>query len=147
MIYPFDGKFNSTGDAFASEGILMIAPGKPIQIACDDQYRVTISSNIQSFQYIIRHFPSDGAGGFLDGQVLAMGSNSNPEFTMPGASIHESIIQVCVTHGRQTGNSRDKIVAQLEVVRSNGQVEQVKTLSIPAGLGSPVSECFAVQFR
>lgn len=147
MIYSFDGKFNSTGDAFASEGILMIARDKPIQIACDDQCRVTISSKIQPFHYVIRLFPSDGAGGFLDGQVLAMGGNTNPQFTMPGAGIQESIVQVCVTHGGQTGNSSDKIVAQLDVMRSNGQVDQVKTLSIPAGLESPVFECFAVQFR
>jgi hypothetical protein len=125
----------------------MIDPDQPIRIADDDQYCVTISRTIRSFQYIIRLFPSDGAGGFLEGRVIAMGSNSNPRFTTPGAAIRNSIVQLCVMHGDQPGSSVNEIAAQLDVVRSDGQVCPIKTLSIPASPGSAIFECFAVQFR
>jgi hypothetical protein len=125
----------------------MVDITKPITVRPDDEYRVSVSAHIQSFRYAVTRYAPDGQGGFLDGKVIAEGSNDNSQWVGKGADIRGSIIQVCVTHGGHTPTSMYEIVARLQIEHANGMVEDVTTIRIAPGLASGDYKCMALQFQ
>jgi hypothetical protein len=125
----------------------MVDITKPITVGDSDDYRVSVSANIQSFRYAITSYAPDGNGGFLDGKVVAEGSNENSQWMGKGADIRGSIVQVCVTHGGNTPTSMYEIVARLQIEHANGMVEDITTIRIPPGLASGDYKCMALQFQ
>jgi len=120
---------------------------RPVKIDDGDQLVVSVSANIQSFEYEITRFPSNGHGGFLPGSLIATGDDGHPQFVGDAATIRASMIQVCVTHKGNTGPSVRTINADLELQRANGGVEHLASIPIPPGLASGGFKCLAIAFE
>jgi hypothetical protein len=118
-----------------------------VQIDKDAAYRVSLSADTHSFNYDIRLYPPDGAGGFKEGRLIGSGDNAHSQWIGTGTEIEGALVQICAGHGGDTATSLYDIIVQLERERGPGIVEDLHTWKILRGLTSGESRCMVLQFE
>jgi hypothetical protein len=131
----------------AQEPVGMTDITRAIEVDRDERYRVSVSAQMQSFNYEICLYPPDGAGGFKDGQVIGYGDSSHSQWVGIGADIEGALVRVCVTPGGAMADGGSDIMVRLELERGPGVVENLHAWKILKGLPAGEFRCLTIQFK